>query len=174
MDSSATPLVAAELDQMTLRQWWESRKVARSTAFRLKKLAGFKSGTTQVPGSRAPVAALSQEQIARMDHLAAKLRNGATMAELAAKLETSVAVATEAAQTVSDDSPRTAHRFDTAALLARLEAGERAIATGLPLSTAEVAWLLQARPGGDVVSRAGITAIRHGRNCWQLRRSETA
>jgi hypothetical protein len=53
-------------------------------------------------------------------------------------------------------------------LLARLEAAERAISSGLPLTTADVAWILGARPGSATVTRGGITATRHGRNVWSL------
>jgi hypothetical protein len=63
--------------------------------------------------------------------------------------------------------------LDPGAVLARLEAAERAISSGCPLTTIEAAWILGAKPGGDRVVRAGIEAVRHARNCWQLRRAET-
>jgi hypothetical protein len=59
---------------------------------------------------------------------------------------------------------------DLKALRQRLELTRLAIETGAPLSTAEVAQLIGARPGGSVVERAGLTARRLGRNLWRLSR----
>jgi hypothetical protein len=57
------------------------------------------------------------------------------------------------------------------ALRQRLDLTDLAIRTGAPLSTAEVAQLLGARPGSAVVERAGLVARRLGRNVWRLSRS---
>ncbi len=61
---------------------------------------------------------------------------------------------------------------DLAALRQRLDLTDLAIRTGAPLSTAEVAQLLGARPGSGVVQRAGLVARRLGRNVWRLSRSD--
>jgi len=167
------PLALTELDAMPLSTWWESRSVPRSTAFRLVKLARITPGRMKVPTSRVPVSCLNAEQVAQLDALAAHLKDGKTLPLLEAMLETALVADSSPAETVSDDPGPIHHQVDPDALLARLEAGERALSTGLPLSTAEVAWLLLARPGGDRVERAGVEAIRHGRNCWRLRRAET-
>ena len=60
---------------------------------------------------------------------------------------------------------------DSGAFLARLEAAERAIRSGLGLTTAEVAWILGVKPGGSPITRGGITATRTGWNCWLLESS---
>ena len=60
---------------------------------------------------------------------------------------------------------------DLTALRQRLELTDLAIRTGAPLSTAEVAQLLGARPGSAVVQRGGLVARRLGRNVWRLSRS---
>ena len=60
---------------------------------------------------------------------------------------------------------------DGQALRQRLEALQLALQTGAPLSTAEVAHLLGARPGAAEVQRGGVTARRLGRNLWKLSRS---
>ena len=57
---------------------------------------------------------------------------------------------------------------DPSPFLARLEAAERAVASGLGLTTAEVSWILGVNPGAAVVTRGGITATRTARNCWRL------
>jgi len=51
---------------------------------------------------------------------------------------------------------------DLTALRQRLDLTDLAIRTGAPLSTAEVAQLLGARPGSGVVQRAGLVARRLG------------
>lgn len=54
----------------------------------------------------------------------------------------------------------------------RLELTALALSTGAPLSTAEVTWLLGARPGGPVVERGALRAERLSRNVWILSRIE--
>ncbi|MEY4839460.1 MAG: hypothetical protein RLZZ374_368 [Cyanobacteriota bacterium] len=60
---------------------------------------------------------------------------------------------------------------DLTALRQRLDITDLAIRTGAPLSTAEVAQLLGARPGSAVVQRGGLVARRLGRNVWRLSRN---
>jgi hypothetical protein len=172
MGSYKTQGTITEIDRMALSSWYEGQSVPRSTAFKLVKLAGIKTETMKVPSSRAPVAAINAEQRSKLDALAQMLQNGVTMAELERQLAGALVATSSPAETVSDSPAPEPQLQDHGALLARLEAGERALNTGLPLSTPELAWLLQARPGGERVQRAGVVAIKHGRNCWQLRRSE--
>lgn len=61
--------------------------------------------------------------------------------------------------------------LDLSGLRQRLEITDLAIRTGAPLSTAEVAQLMGARPGAAVVERGGLTARRLARNVWKLSRS---
>ena len=49
--------------------------------------------------------------------------------------------------------------------LARLEAAERAMRSGLGLTTAEVTWILGARPDSREAVRGGIRTTRTGWNC---------
>ena len=63
------------------------------------------------------------------------------------------------------------HPVDLGGLRQRLEITDLAIRTGAPLSTAEVAQLMGARPGAAVVERGGLRARRMGRNVWKLSRS---
>ena len=59
---------------------------------------------------------------------------------------------------------------DVSALRQRLELVDLAVRTAAPLTTAEVAHLLGARPGAPVVERGGLLARRRGRNVWILSR----
>ena len=59
-------------------------------------------------------------------------------------------------------------RCDLAALRQRLELTDLALRTGAPLSTAEVTYLMGARPGSETVERGGLRARRVSRNVWKL------
>lgn len=68
------------------------------------------------------------------------------------------------------DEPAHDHA-DLNQLRQRLELTRLAIETGAPLSTAEVTYILGARPGGAHVERGGLRARRLSRNVWKLSRS---
>jgi hypothetical protein len=77
---------------------------------------------------------------------------------------------------ISSRTPQTIKRppspdsTDAAPFLQRLEAAERAISSGLGLTTAETTWILGVIPGGSPLTRGGITATKTGKNCWLLSR----
>ena len=56
----------------------------------------------------------------------------------------------------------------------RLELTALALETGAPLSTAEVGFLLGARPGTEQVERGGLCAKRVSRNVWRLTKIEVS
>lgn len=153
-------------DGMQLSAWWESRAVPRSTAFKLVRIAGIEPGKVRVDGSRSPVSFLDQQQVAILDSLHSRLQQGATLAQLEGALAT-LRHPEPSQDTEPAPLPEEADAI-AQAVLSRLKAGQLALATGLPLTTAEVSWLLGARPGGPVVTRGRVTARRHGRNHWTL------
>ena len=50
----------------------------------------------------------------------------------------------------------------------RLELIDLAIKTGAPISTAEVSFLMGAKPGKSRVERGGLIAIKVSRNVWKI------
>ena len=50
----------------------------------------------------------------------------------------------------------------------RLELIDLAIKTGAPISTAEVSFLMGAKPGNSRVERGGLIAIKVSRNVWKI------
>ena len=50
----------------------------------------------------------------------------------------------------------------------RLELIDLAIKTGAPISTAEVSFLMGAKPGKSRVERGGLIAIKVSRNVWRI------
>ena len=55
----------------------------------------------------------------------------------------------------------------------RLELVDLAIKTGAPLSTAEVSFLLGAKPGKSKIERAGLVAIKVSRNVWKIAKNNS-
>jgi hypothetical protein len=154
----------ATVDGMRLADWWQSRDVPRSTAFRLIRAAGLEPGKMRVPGVRGPVTFLSAAEVEILDRLAQQLQHGRTIPEIeAAGLARTIA-------TTSPDVPAGVPDID--ALERRARVAQAVVAAGLPLSTAELGWLLGAIPGGPEVQRGDLLATRQGRNLWRLRRVE--
>ncbi|TWB87699.1 hypothetical protein FB106_12034 [Synechococcus sp. Ace-Pa] len=160
----------AVLDGMQLSAWWESRAVPRSTAFKLVKIAGIEPGKVRAEGSRSPVSFLDQGQVEALDALHRQLQNGATLAQLEGALTT--LRRPEPAQDINPAPLPEEASAMAQAVLSRLKAGRLALETGLPLTTAEVGWLLGARPGGDSVARGRAIARRLARNVWTLEPSK--
>jgi hypothetical protein len=65
-----------------------------------------------------------------------------------------------------DESPNA----ELPSLRQRLELLDLALRTTAPLTTAEVAHLMGARPGAPVVQRGGVVARRQSRNVWVITR----
>jgi hypothetical protein len=81
---------------MLFSQWWETRGVPRSTAFRLIRLAkDLRPHKTRVPQSRSPVNYLTAEQVEALDGLVARMNRGTPMTRLSIE-DRFKSVATEA------------------------------------------------------------------------------
>lgn len=87
---AAPVTVEAVPDGLRLSDWHESRGIPRTNAYGLLKLLGIKPDSRKVPGARKPVAWLSTEQIAALDPLADRLRDGATLSKLEGELSGTV------------------------------------------------------------------------------------
>ena len=55
----------------------------------------------------------------------------------------------------------------------RLELIDLAIKTDAPISTAEVSFLMGAKPGKSRVERGGLVAIKVSRNVWRITKNST-
>ena len=58
-------------------------------------------------------------------------------------------------------------------LRTRLELIDLAIKTGAPISTAEVSFLMGAKPGKSKVERGGLIAIKVSRNVWKIAKNNS-
>ena len=160
MDGALTPAV----DGIRFSDWFEREGVSRTTAFALLKLARITPESRRVSGSARSVHFLNAAQEAVLQSLVDRMRTGASLGQLQAEAESAmVAVESRTVRDDPDPSP-------PLPLLTRLQAVDLAVATGAPVTTAEVRQLLGATPGSGagVVVRGRVQARRMGRNCWAL------
>lgn len=138
--------------------------LSRGSVFELVKALNITTEKGPGPGGRGRVAWISSDSADRLVEAANRVHRGEVRIQDLSGLATQQTRQTVPA-TVSAPSAESA---DPAPFLARLEAAERAIRSGLGLTTTEVAWVLGVRPGAATVTRGGITATRTGWNCWRL------
>jgi len=159
---------AAVVDGVRLAELTEALPVSRGSVFELVKALGIT--TTKGPGAdgRGRVAWVSGPDADRLTEAAQWVARGEVrIADLAGGLVNQRTPQTPQTGPGAVSAP-SADSADPAPFLARLEAAERAIRSGLGLTTSETAWILGVKPGGSPITRAGITATRTGWNCWML------
>jgi hypothetical protein len=159
--------VAAAADGVRLAELAASLPLSRASVFEVVKALGITTSKGPGPEGRGRVAWVTDaeaDQIAAASH--AVHRGEVRIADLNRPTRPTAPTLARRSSTAgpaaSPDAP------DAAPFLQRLEAAERAIRSGLGLSTAEVTWVLGVRPGGSPLTRGGITATRTGWNCWRL------
>ena len=154
----------AAVDGIRLAELIEQLPLSRGSVFELIKATGIVTAKGPGPGGRGRVAWLSADDADRLATAAQRVHRGEVrIADLSGLATLRTAQTMPAAvSTGSADSG------DPGPFLARLEAAERAISSGLGLTTAEVSWILGVRPSSTPLTRGGITATRTGWNCWRL------
>jgi len=65
-------------------EWYESRGIARSTAFKLLQITGITPAKQRSATSRTPINALDPDQLAQLNACAERLQDGETMTQLSA------------------------------------------------------------------------------------------
>ena len=160
---------AAAVDGVRLAELVEQLPLSRSSVFELLKALGITTTKGPGPDGRGRVAWVTTADAHRLEDAAHCVHRGdVRIADLAGGLQR-----LETPQTaIQTESAPSADSADPAPFLARLEAAERAIASGLGLTTAETAWILGVKPGSSPFTRGGITATRTGWNCWRLQSAD--
>ena len=159
---------AAVPDGVRLAELIAELPLSRGSVFELLKVLGISTDSGPGPDGKGRVAWVSADSADRLADAAGRVhRKEVRIADLAGGLQRQPTrqtpqTASAALSAVSADSA------DPAPFLTRLEAAERAIASGLGLTTAEASWILGVRPGSSPVTRGGIIATRTGWNCWRL------
>lgn len=156
--------VAAIPDSVRLAEFAHGLPLSRASVFEVIKALAITTTKGPGPDGRGRVAYVSNADADRIAEACRRVDRGEVrIADLAALQHR------PSRQTaLRPSSVPSAEPGDSAGFLARLEAAERAIGSGLGLTTAEVAWILGARPGRSPVDRGGIRATRTGWNCWRL------
>jgi len=154
------------VDGVRLADLIESLPLSRGSIFELLKVLAISTEMGPGPNGKGRVAWLSADSADRLTDAANRVnRKEIRIADLASHLTL------QTPQTAAiAPSAESADSADPAPFLARLEAAERAIASGLGLTTAEVSWVLGVKPGSAEVIRGGIKATRTKINCWLLTR----
>ena len=159
MDNSTT-LVEGVPDGMLLSEWSAQNDVGRTTSYALVKVLkamGIPVRMVRRKGVAKPSQFLEGRALQAMNHLLAQHLNGISLSQLEAD-HTAAIVAAPEALPIQEDEP-----FSPASLLARLQAADLAISTGLPLTRQELAWVL----GIADTSRIPPSRIRIGRTSLQ-------
>lgn len=163
----------AVVDGVRLAELTEALPVSRGSVFELVKALGITTMKGPGPDGRGRVAWVGAGDAERLSDAAQRVARGEVrIADLAGGLVSQRSPA--AAQTAPAGSGPSADSADPAPFLARLEAAERAIRSGLGLTTTEAAWILGVRPGSSPITRGGIRATRTGWNCWRLESAPSA
>jgi hypothetical protein len=163
----AAPEVVA--DGVRLAELIDHLPLSRGSVFELIKTLGIVTEKGPGPGGKGRVAWLSAESADRLADAAQRVHRGEVRIADLSGLATQ-----QTRQTVPPAaSAPSADSADPGPFLARLEAAERAIRSGLGLSTNETAWILGVRPGSAVVVRGGIRARRTGWNCWRMESADS-
>lgn len=167
MDLEITP---TEPDGIRLSEWQVWSGLSRSTLYELLKLLKIEPEGRRVATSRKLVSYLSAAQVQILEQWSAAIKNGATMPQIRERIGSSEIVPVTN-PIPSETIPGSSETVQDSDLIPRLEAAERAIASGLGLTTREVAWIIGVNPGAAHITRAGITCTKTGKNCWLLTRS---
>jgi len=143
--------------------------VSRASAYKLLSVLGIETRNAPSPSGRGRVAWIAQEDVRRLLVAAERVAAGETIAGQGGalqRLQDRQSVST--VETMPESAVSTDSRDTGEAMLQRLQAIDLAIRTGAPLTSAEAAYALLARPGGDRVKRGRLVAVRHARNVWTL------
>lgn len=156
------------IDGIRLTELIDQLPLSRGSVFELVKALGITTVKGPGPGGRGRVAWVSSADADLLAAAAGRVHRGEVrIADLAGGLQRRPTHQTLQAAPAAA-SAHSANPDDPGPFLARLEAAERAIASGLGLTTSEVTWILGVRPGSSPVTRGGIRAVRTGWNCWRL------
>jgi hypothetical protein len=171
---SADPAATAVVDGVRLAELTEALPVSRGSVFELVKALGITTTKGPGPDGRGRVSWVSSTDADHLAEAAHRVSRGEVrIADLAGGLVSQQSQQSPQTGLAAVSAP-SADSADPGPFLARLEAAERAIRSGLGLTTTETAWILGVKPGGSPVTRGGITATRTGWNCWRLTSAASA
>ena len=158
--TSTSSAIDAVPDGMLLTEWSAQNDVGRTTTYALLKVLkamGIPVRSVRRKGVAKPSQFLEGQALQAMNHLLAQHLNGTSLSQLEAD-HTAAIVAAPQEEPAPKQEP-----INPASLLARLQAADLAISTGLPLTRQELAWIV----GIADTSRIPPSRIRIGRTSLQ-------
>jgi hypothetical protein len=160
----------ASVDGIRLIDLAEELPLGRSSLFELLKGLAIKTIKGPAGNGKGRVAWVSSADADRLREAARAVHAGERkIADFSAAL-----ASLETPPTQGGGNTASSPSSSSAPFLARLEAAERAVSSGLGLTTSETAWILGVHPGSSPLTRGGITAERTSKNCWRLSRAALA
>jgi hypothetical protein len=155
---------AVSVDGARLTELIAALPLSRGSIFEIIKALGIVTTKGPGAGGKGRVAWVSNADSERLFDAAHRVNRGEVrIADLAGVL-TPQTRQTPPLTLVPDS----ADPADPELFISRLQAAELAVASGLGLTTREVAWILGVNPGGAFFIRGGITCTKTGKNCWLL------
>lgn len=158
-------------------QWLEANDLGRSTAYALLALVeqmGITPSRVRIGNASKPSVVLDGQCLEAMERLLARFRAGTSVKQLQAEMDaaTTTAIASPApASIVADDHQADAAKqgkHDPDDLLKRLQAAKLAAETGLPLTRAELSWILGVGATTEAAQKAAIGFHQHSRHGWTI------
>ena len=158
----------AEVDGQPLNEWAASNEIGKSTAYSflgLVKQHGIEPEKTKGAGTK-PLVLLTGPVLKMMNQLLADHRRGMSLPDIKRKYEISSAIATTPPAAISP-VPADEPANDPEILLKRLEAATMAQSTGLPLTKAEIQWIIGTGISSETAAMARCGIQKRGRR-WTL------
>lgn len=173
MTDHAQGAIDAIPDGFFLADWCDAKNIGRTAGFALLKILrakGLEPEMVRRKGVSKASPFLSGAVLEAIEALAAEHQRGVSLSQLEAKYSTAITHTPPppppAAPAIDPDEHEP---VDEAELLKRLKAADLAIATGLPLSRAELRWILGRSPTSKWATTARIVIEQRSPQTWALR-----
>ena len=160
-------------DGVFLADWLEAKNIGRTAGFALLKILrakGLEPEMLRRKGVSKASPFLSGSVLEAIEALAAEHQSGVSLSQLEAKYSTAITHTPPSPPLAAPAIDGDEHEpVDGAELLRRLKAADLAIATGLPLTRAELAWILGRSPTSQGASTARVAIEQRSTRTWTLR-----
>jgi hypothetical protein len=190
-DNDALVPVDAMPDGILLSEWAAENSVGRTASFafvRILKARGLEPERVRQAGASKPSPYLSGRVLEAINLLLREFKSGRSIASLEAEhglqpvevptIQPNIPAATDPeppkilppaeAELPPVEAELHDELFDVDRLFQRLKAAELAIATGLPLSKAEIGWILGASPTTEYATTAPVRVEKRSARGWAL------
>jgi hypothetical protein len=171
-DNDALVPVDAMPDGILLSEWAAENSVGRTASFaflRILKTRGLEPERVRQAGVSKPSPYLSGRVLEAINLLLREFKSGRSIASLEAEHGATAEQSSPAPKILPPvEAELHDEHVDVDRLFQRLKAAELAIATGLPLSKAEIGWILGASPTTEYATTAPVRVEKRSARGWAL------